>query len=85
MICDECKTRRGSVSPETKGAYERAALLQQKTIKWLIIGWVLTVVLLVATNAAWLWYESQFETVSTIEQTISAEQSGYAANGREIY
>lgn len=35
---------------------------------WIAI--ILLIVLLVGTNGAWLWYESQFETV-TIEQEIT--------------
>lgn len=46
---------------------------QCSTIKKLWIMCVLLIILLVGTNGAWLWYESQFETVSTtqeIEQSI---------------
>ena len=34
---------------------------------WTVI--ILLIVLLVGTNGAWLWYESQFETVETVEVT----------------
>ena len=37
---------------------------------------VLLIILLVGTNALWLWYESQFEyieDVQTVEQEIEAE------------
>ena len=44
---------------------------------WILI--ILLVVLLVASNCAWLWYESQFETVSEIEEyDASADDDGNA-------
>lgn len=49
---------------------------QSLTIKRLWITSILLIILLVATNALWLWYESQFEyieDVQTVEQEIEAE------------
>lgn len=49
---------------------------QSLTIKRLWIMCVLLIILLVGTNALWLWYESQFEyieDVQTVEQEIEAE------------
>lgn len=46
------------------------------TIKRLWIMCILLIVLLVGTNALWLWYESQFEYIEdtqTVEQDIEAE------------
>lgn len=34
------------------------------------------IILLVGTNAAWLWYESQFETVTTTTQEVVQENEG---------
>ena len=56
----------------------------ERTIKRLWILTVILVVLLVGTNCAWLWYESQFETVETTteEYTSDAADGGVAiANG----
>lgn len=55
---------------------ESMADRQALTIKRLWIMCVLLIVLLVGTNALWLWYESQweyFETEQTVEQEIDAE------------
>ncbi len=49
---------------------------QSLTIKRLWIMCILLIVLLVGTNALWLWYESQFEyfeTTEEVEQEIEAE------------
>lgn len=55
---------------------ESMADRQSLTIKRLWIMCVLLIILLVGTNALWLWYESQFEyieDVQTVEQEIEAE------------
>jgi hypothetical protein len=49
----------------------------ERTIKRLWILALISVLLLVGTNAAWLYYESQFEDVST---TIDASQDGSGTN-----
>ena len=49
------------------------------TIKRLWILILILVFLLVGTNAAWLWYESQFEDVVTTEEiVVDAENDGVA-------
>lgn len=55
---------------------ESMADRQSATIKRLWILCILLIVLLVGTNAMWLWYESQFEyfeTTKEVEQEIEAE------------
>lgn len=56
---------------ELKWAYEGMLARMERTIKRLWILALVLVCLLVATNGAWLWYESQFE--ETTEQTITQE------------
>lgn len=51
--------------------YDGYAALAERTIKRLWILCILLVVLLVGTNAGWIWYEAQFEdsiTTQTVEQ-----------------
>lgn len=50
----------------------------ERTEKRLWIITILLIVLLVGTNGAWLYYESQFEDIVTT--TIDAEQDGYGTN-----
>lgn len=56
--------------------YEATMSRFERTIRRLWILCIILVFLLVATNLAWLYYEEQFETVTT---TIEAEQE--ADNG----
>lgn len=46
---------------------------QGLTIKRLWIICILLIVLLVGTNALWIWYESQWEYYEEVEQDIEAE------------
>lgn len=46
---------------------------QGLTIKRLWIICILLIVLLVGTNALWLWYESQWEYYEEVEQDIESE------------
>lgn len=60
------------------------ATMAERIIKRLWIVIILLIVLLVGTNAGWLWYESQWETVSTTESyEAQAEESGIAIVNRD--
>ena len=56
-------------------AFESVCSRFERTIKRLWILVVILTVLLVGTNCAWLWYESQFEFVESTEvsQDVDAE------------
>ena len=45
---------------------------------WITV--ILLIALLVATNGAWLWYESQFETVE-IDQSITSDEGDILYRG----
>lgn len=66
-------------------AFESVCARFERTIKRLWILVVLLTMLLVGTNCAWLWYNSQFDTVSsetTETYTSDATDGGVAiANG----
>ena len=50
---------------------------QERTIKRLWILCILLIVLLVGSNGAWIWYESQFvDEVTTITQEGEADGNG---------
>ena len=44
--------------------------LAERTIKRLWITIILLVILLFGSNAAWIWYESQMQTVETVTQDV---------------
>lgn len=52
------------------------AAMAERTIKRLWIVIILLIVLLVGSNAGWLWYESQWETVSTTQEVTQEAENG---------
>lgn len=48
---------------------------------WVVI--LVLIFLLVGSNCAWLWYESQFETVETVEE-YQIEQDAESGNNNSI-
>lgn len=69
--CKTCKEQRQTVPYIV---HEADMARQERTIKRLWILLILTIVLLVGSNAAWIWYESQFETVESTVTEIEADQ-----------
>jgi len=63
------------------------ASMAERTIKRLWIVIILLVVLLVGSNIAWIWYESQWEVVETTEITQENENgyNNYIGNDGDIY
>lgn len=49
---------------------------QERTIKRLWITSLVAIILLVATNGAWIWYESQWQTVETTTQEVTQDTEG---------
>lgn len=58
---------------ENVGTYTLEAMMARmdRIIKRLWIVVLLLIVLLVASNCAWLWYESQYETETVTTQTVT--------------
>ena len=61
-------------------AFEAVLSRMERTIRRLWILAIILVVLLLATNIGWLWYESQFEEVS-ISQEADSGSNNYAVGG----
>lgn len=85
MNCDNCTIKKADPVPYI--VHESAMARQERTIKRLWILLILVISLLVATNGAWLWWESQWEVVETTE--ITQENDGgynnYIGNDGDIY
>lgn len=64
-------------------AHESTVAMMERTIRRLWITAILLIVLLVATNGAWLWYESQFE-YFTVTQESETGTNNYIGNDGEI-
>lgn len=69
--CNGCNGEQGAHVPYIVLEAERARAERTFHRMWVLV--IVLVLLLVGTNGAWLWYQSQFE---TIETTIEAEQEG---------
>lgn len=70
MDCKTCKEQRKTVPYIV---HEADMARQERTIKRLWIALILVIVLLVGSNCAWLWYESQF-TDEVVSTEIDAQQ-----------
>ena len=77
MDCETCKEKRKVIAQTPKVAR------LERVIKrlWLLV--FALIILLCASNAAWIWWESQFEEVKTVETyEANADNGGNAiANG----
>ena len=78
--CENCKSRAWK-EPESVPyiAHEAAMARMERQAKRLWIAVLLLIVLIVGTNAAWLYYESSFEDVVTTT-TVESEQDGAGVN-----
>lgn len=78
--CENCKAK-SCKEPESVPyiAHEASMARMERQAKRLWISVLLLIVLMVGTNAAWLFYESSFEDVVTTT-TIESEQDGAGVN-----
>lgn len=74
--CSNCNNEKSTPEAVPYIVHESAMARAERGAKrlWTVI--ILLIVLLVGTNGAWLWYESQFETVETTE-VIQENADGY--------
>lgn len=67
--CNACNEKHKSAEPVPYIVHESDMARQERTIKRLWIALILVIVLLVGSNCAWIYYNSQFEDVS-VEQEV---------------
>lgn len=74
MDCNTCKSK--TKPPETVSffVHESVQASMERTIKRLWITIIMLILMLVGTNGAWLYYESQMETVS--QEVIQDAETG---------
>ena len=82
MDCETCKEKRKVIAQTPKDVqyivnYGAVARLE-RVIKRLWVLVLALIILLCASNAAWIWWESQFEEVKTVETN---EANAYNGNG----
>lgn len=69
--CKSCKEHNNPKEPIPYLAYESMMVRMERTIKRLWILLIIIVTMLVATNAFWVWQESQYEDVVTTTQDVT--------------
>ena len=77
MSCETCKNKPTAPENVPYIVHESAMARMERTNRRLWITIILLIVMLVGTNGAWIWYESQFTDIVT---TIEAEQDGSGVN-----
>lgn len=70
--CETCKNNE-EIPQQSKD--ELAFAFSERMVKRLWITILILVFMLVGTNGAWLWYNSQFETAETITEEYQADAS----------
>ena len=79
MDCETCKEKRKVIAQTPKVAR------LERVIKRLWVLAIVLIVLLAASNAAWIWYESQYQTIeTTITQENADGYKNYIGNNGDI-
>ena len=87
MDCETCKEKRMVIAQTPKDvpyiAHESAVARLERVIKRLWVLVLVLIVLLAASNAAWLYYESSFEEIR-IEQDNEFRRAGTSRNHSKL-
>ena len=85
MDSETCKEKRKVIAQTPKDvpyiAHESAVARLERVIKRLWVLVLALIILLCASNAAWIWWASQFEEVKTVETYEANVDSGGNAIG----
>ena len=76
--CKSCKSKEQHAEPVPFIVHEGTMARAEITIKRLWITILLLIVLLVGTNAGWIWFESQFEYSQTTQEVT--QESNHVDN-----
>lgn len=86
MDCNTCKEKKAE--PVSYLAFESMKATLERTTRRLWVLIIILVILLFGSNAAWLYYESQWDTVKTTEvnqDVDTGEGSAYVAGIGDVY
>ena len=89
MDCETCKEKRKVIAQTPKDvpyiAHESAVARLERVIKRLWVLALVLIVLLAASNAAWILWESQYQTIeTTITQENADGYNNYIGNDGDI-
>lgn len=83
MNCETCKERKPQEPvPYRVHAEDMARLERANKRLWILL--ILVIVFLCASNAAWIWYESQFEDVVVTQENEDGYNS-FIGNDGDIF
>ena len=82
--CETCKMKTNAPESVPYIVHESALARMERMVKRLWVTVLVLIFLLVGTNGAWLWYESQFEDV-VITQENEDGYNNYIGNDGDIY
>lgn len=83
MNCETCKERKPQEPVPYRVHTEDMARLERANKRlWILL--ILVIVLLCASNAAWIWYESQFEDVVVTQENEDGYNS-FIGNDGDIF
>ena len=74
--CKSCKVKEQHAEPVPFIVHEGMMARAERTAKRLWITILLLIVLLVGTNAGWIWFESQFEYSQTTQEVTQESNHG---------
>ena len=74
--CKSCKSKEQYAEPVPFIVHEGMMARAERTAKRLWITILLLIVLLVGTNAGWIWFESQFEYSQTTQEVTQESNHG---------
>ena len=89
MDCETCKEKRNVISQTPKDVpyivHEVAVARLERVIKRMWVLVLSLIILLVASNGAWIWWESQYQTIeTTITQENADGYNNYIGNDGDI-
>ena len=84
--CNTCKEKKKSLEPVPYIVHESAMARQERNNKRLWIVVIILIAALILSNAAWIYYESQFETVeTTVTQENKDGYNNFIGNDGDIH
>lgn len=83
MDCNTCKERQKQAEPIPFIAYESGMARMERTNKRLWVVVIILIVALIASNAVWIYYESQFTEEITETYTSESDDGGIAIVNRD--
>ena len=86
MDCETCKEKRKVISQTPNIVHEVAVARLERIIKRMWVLVLSLIFLLFVSNAAWIWYCNQWETVESLEITQENEggNNNYIGNDGDI-